>query len=412
VRRGITSRSGALSEPPFRRFFTGQAASLLGDGMAPVALAFAVIGLGGSPTELGLVLAAQALPLVAFLLVGGVFADRLPRRGVMLGADVVRGLAQSACAVLLVTGHAEIWMLAALQVPYGAASAFFNPAMTGLTPSIVSAPRLQQANALRGLAESAGAIVGPALAATIIAVASPGWALGADAATFLVSTFALTGLRVPPSDRIEPRPFLRDLREGWSEFRARPWIVAIVVSILVGTLPAAAWRVLGPGVSEDRLGGATAWALLNAADGVGALIGGLLALGWRPARPLLVASVIILVFPVRMAMLALDIPVWPIAVASLACGLSVAFFNTVWETALQREVPAQALSRVSAYDWFGSLALRPIALAVMGPIAVGLGTDTTLWLAAGLVLVTTIAPLGLRSVRDLRDPGVSASGAT
>src|SRR2546425_6346966 len=159
----IADRLGALREPNFRLFFLGQAVSRLGDGVAPVALTFAVLGLTHSPSDVGFLFAARSVPLVGFLLIGGVFGDRLPRRRLMLTADLVRFLSQGLVAALLIGGRARLWELLALQAVHGAATAFFSPALTGLMPAIVSAGRLQEANSLRGLAASAGNIAGPAL---------------------------------------------------------------------------------------------------------------------------------------------------------------------------------------------------------------------------------------------------------
>jgi hypothetical protein len=382
----------------FRLLFAGQAASLLGDGMVPVALSFAVLELTGSVSDLGIVLTAQAVPLVAFLLVGGVFADRLPRRGVMLGADCVRGAVQAASAVLLIAGTARLWELIVLQAMYGLATAFFSPAISGLMPLVTRPEHLQQANALRGLAQSAGRIVGPALAGLLVAAGSPGWALAVDAATFGVSTATLAALAVPPHAKLPPQHFVRDLIDGWREFTALPWAVAIVAAIAAGSIPWAAWPVLGPKVARDALGGAGAWALISAGIGVGALIGGLVALRLHARRPLVVGSATMLVFPIPLALLALEAPAAVVAVAALAGGLATTLFNALWETALQRSVPPEALSRVTAYDWFGSLALNPVGYAVIGPIAVALGVHVTLWLAAAATLATIVGPLFMPSV--------------
>ena len=165
--------------------------------MVGVALAFAVLDLTGSVTDLGLVFAAKTIPLVVFLLVGGVLADRLPRRAVMLTADLVRLTTQGVIAVLLISGHATIWELALTQAVYGAATAFFNPASTGLIPAVISPGRLQQANALRALAMAVGNVAGPALAGILVAAASPGWALAVDAVSFGASAVFLALLRLP-----------------------------------------------------------------------------------------------------------------------------------------------------------------------------------------------------------------------
>jgi hypothetical protein len=185
---------GVLAERDFRLLFTGQVVSQLGDAFTPIALAWAILDLTNSAGDLGYVIAARSVPLVGFLLVGGVFADRLPRRAVMVGADLVRLGTQSTTAILLLSGSARIWELAALQAAHGAATAFFNPAATGLTPQVVSPERLQDANGLRGIAMSSSGILGLTLSAALVAGIGPGWALGADALTFLVSAICLAAL--------------------------------------------------------------------------------------------------------------------------------------------------------------------------------------------------------------------------
>jgi MFS family permease len=391
-----------LRERNYRLFFLGQTVSLLGDGMVNVALAFAVLDLTGSASALGLVLAARMVPLVGFLLAGGVMADRLPRRTVMIAADLVRVASQGAIAALLIAGVAEVWQLAALSAVTGSATAFFNPASTGLMPAVVSPERLQQANALRGLAMAAGQIAGPALAGVLVAGAGAGWALAVDAATFAVSVAFLARLRVPAMERLVVRSVLADLREGWDTFRSLSWLWTFVAAATIGNFVTAASGVLGPLVAKESLGGATAWALIVSAVGVGSLAGGVLALHVQPRRPMLMATLPLYLFAAPLAMLALELPAVYIAGVSLLSGAGLMISNTVWETTLQRHVPAEALSRVSSYDWFGSLAFQPLGFAIWGPVAELNGVGRTLWVAFALMIVTTTALLLVPSIRRLR----------
>ena len=236
-----------------------------------------------------------------------------------------------------------------------------------------------------------------------MATASPGFALAADAATFGVSAAALAQLSVPSSpSRVAP-VFVTELREGWREFRARSWVVAIVVAVGIGGIAWAAFPVLGPAVAKESLGGASAWGVISAGAGVGALSGGLLALRLRPERPVLTGWLVTLVFPLPLVLLALRAPAAVVAISALLTAASTTFFNALWETALQRHIPAHALSRVSAYDWFGSMALEPVGLALIGVLAGGLGIDTALWLAAGTLWLTWLLPLFLPSLWALRE---------
>ncbi|HSD78175.1 MAG TPA: MFS transporter [Solirubrobacteraceae bacterium] len=390
-----------LRERDYRLLFTGQAVSLLGDGMFNVALAFAVLHLGGSATQVGLVFAARMVPMVACLLAGGVVADRLPRRAVMVAADVARLASQGAMAALLIASAAEIWTLAVLAGVTGAATGFFNPASTGLLPAVVAAERLQQANALRGLSMAAGQIAGPILAGVLVAVAGAGWALAVDAASFGVSAAFLVGLRLPPRASRAATSFLVDLREGWDTFRERTWLWTFVASAAVGNVLFASWNVLGPVVAERDLGGAAAWGVIVGAMGAGSIAGGLAALHARPRRPLLVATLAVAVFSLPLAGLALALPAPAIAAAALVSGGGLMLSNTVWESTLQRHIPAAALSRVSAYDWFGSMAFQPLGLALWGPVAGAIGIAPALWVAFVLQVASVLALLAVPDIRRL-----------
>jgi predicted MFS family arabinose efflux permease len=390
----------ALRERQFRLLFTGQIISLFGDALTGVALAFAVLDIG-SATDLGYVFAAKTVPLVGFLLVGGVFADRLPRRVVMLTADVVRCGAQGAVALLVLTHAAHIWEIVILQAVSGTASAFFNPASTGLTPLTVSPERLQQANALRGLSMASTGIIGAAVSGALVAGVGAGWALAVDAATFAVSAFFLAQLQLPPHVKLAAQSFLGDLREGWREFASRTWVWVIVLAASIGNMMTSVFVVLGAVISKDSLGGAGAWAAILAALGAGSLIGGVVSLHVRVRHALFFGSSLLGFLAVPTALLAVRAPVAVIAAGALLAGIGNMIFNALWETALQQHVPPAALSRVSAYDWFGSLAFQPLGLVVAGPAAAAFGAGTTLWIASGGIIAMALLAVGTPSVRHL-----------
>lgn len=399
--RGLPESLSVLRERGFRLLFWGQAVSLLGDGMVNVALAFAVLGLGGSASELGLVLAARMLPLVGLLLAGGVVADRLPRRAVMVAADLVRFASQGAMAALLIAGVAEIWMLGALAAVTGAATGFFNPASTGLMPAVVSPERLAQANALRGVTKATGDIAGPVIAGVLVATAGTGWAMAIDAATFLVSAAFLSRLWLPEPERLPASSFTADLREGWAVFRSLTWVWTFVLCATVGNVLWGAWSVLGPVVAQQELGGAAGWAAAVGAFGAGSLAGGVLALHVDPPRPMLVVTLALLPFSIPLVLLAVHAHLAPLAATAFLAGAGLMVSNTLWETTLQRHVPSESLSRVSAYDWFGSMALQPVGLALWGPVSAAVGTKTALWVAFAGGTISTIALLAVRDIRAL-----------
>ena len=388
----------------FRLLFGSQAVSLLGDGMINVALAFAVLEVGGAASAVGLVFALRTLPMVGSLLVGGVVADRASRRAVMVGADLVRLAAPGATAALLIGGAAEVWSLAVLAGVSGAATGFYVPAATGLLPALVAPEDLQRANGLRLSAMAGGEVLGPLVAGGLVVAAGAGWAIAIDAATVAVSA-ALLG-RMGAAARAKGAgagaSFLGDLRDGWRAVRARTWIWATIVSASFANLVWGAWTALGPVIADRELGGAGAWGMVLAAMGAGGLAGGVLAIRTPPRRPIVVFALSGVFFAAPLALLAAGSPLALLAAAALVSGVAMMFGNAVWESTLQREVPADSISRVSAYEWFGSSGLRPVGLAMWGPIAVAIGFTAALWLAFALLVVASLALLLSRDVRELR----------
>jgi MFS family permease len=397
------SRLGPLARREFRLLFLARGISFFGSAIAPVAIAFAVLDLTGSASDLGLVLAARMVPQLVFMLVGGVWADRLPRHLVMVASDLITGGAQAATAALLLTGNAEIWHLVVLQAVGGSAFAFFFPASTGLVPQTVEAPLLQQANAVLRLALNAGAIGGAAIGGILVAAFGPGWALAIDAATFFASAAFLVRMRVTRGERLEAPNFLRELREGWREFVSRTWLWVIVVGFgVLNAVQAGAFNVLGPVVAKDELGGAGAYGAIFAAEASGLVVGGVLMLRLRPSRPLYLGCMAMLLMPPVLVLLALGAPLPRILAASLAMGVGIEIFSVMWETALQQHVPEQALSRVSSYDALGSFIFIPLGQLAAGPTADAIGVDETLYLAAGIVTLSILAMLAVPDIRHLR----------
>jgi MFS family permease len=391
-----------LRDRDFLRFFGAQAISMFGDRMVAVALAFAVLEIGGTATQVGTVLAMRALPLIACLLIGGVVADRASRRAVLIGADVVRLGSQGALAAWLILGRPSVLAVGLLAGVTGGGSGFAAPATTGLLPEVVGPERLADANGLRATAFSAGELVGPLLSGVLVAAAGPGWALGIDALTFGASAALLIGLRAPAAaGRVAAQSFLAELRQGWDAFRAKRWVWTFVIYASVSNLLFGAYKVLGPVVAHRSLGGAATWGLLVSAMGAGTIVGALLALRMRPRRPMLVVVATCPSFAAPVIALAATRLVAVIALGALLAGLGLMLGNTLWETTLQRHVPSESLSRVSSYDWFGSLALDPIGLAIWGPVAAAIGISASLWTASALLVAGALALLAVPEVRSL-----------
>jgi predicted MFS family arabinose efflux permease len=397
----IRHRLGALQEPRFRLLWTAQSFSSIGDSMVLVAVPFAALQIGGSPTAVGLVFAAALVPRIALMLVGGVWADRLPRQHVMIAADLVRATGQAAGAFVLLAGVADLWQLALIAAIHGSGAAFFTPAASGLVPETVSAPRLQQANALIGVSRNVFAIVGPALAGLLVYAFGPGWVYAIDAGTFAVSASFLVRL---PAGRAAPAPrkkFMVDLAEGWREVTTRSWVWASILYFAVWNFAIAAFFVLGPVVSDRELGGARDWGLILSGGAIGSVVGSLLALRIRPRRPLFVGYLLISVAALPTILLVRPFPALVIAAAAVVAMVTLAFAVTLWQTALQERIPREALSRVFSYDWLGSLVLMPLGFAVAGPLAMAIGIDATLWLAAGLLFASSIAVALVPGVRRI-----------
>jgi len=375
---------------------------MLGSAMAPVGLAFAVLDLTGSTSDLGIVLASRAITTIVLLLIGGVWADRLPRHVVMVTANVASGAIQAVVAALILTGHAQVWELAVLGFLNGASIAFFFPASSGIVPQTVPPELQQQANAALGMGLNTTNMVGAALGGLLVAATSPGWAIAADAATFGLAAVVIGAMHLPPGLRVPGSTVVRELREGWSDFWSRGWLWAIVLQFgVVNAFESGAIGVLGPGVAKAHLGGPAAWGAILAATVVGNLLSGLVMLRWQPRRILLVAT--LAVFPMTLPLLALarPAPLVVVAAAGFIAGFSVEIFGVLWDTAMQQEIPQEKLSRLYSYDALGSWALIPLALALIGPVSVALGTRTTLLACAALVVGATAPVFLSRDVRRL-----------
>jgi predicted MFS family arabinose efflux permease len=396
------SRLGPLRGRDFRLLFVARTTSRLGGSMAPVALAFGVLTtLHGSPTDLGIVLAARLIPTVCFILLGGVLGDRLPRNVVMVGSNAVSGASQAAAAALLLTGHASVASLAGLAAVNGLSSAFFMPASEGIVPQIVDAAVLQEANALLRLSLNATNILGAAIGGLVVAASSPGWAITVDAASFFIAAVATAAMRLP-AVTVAAKSVLQDLRDGWHDFWSRTWLWAIVIQF--GVLNAAqtgAIDVIGPKVAKEHLGGAAAWGGFLAATSIGLVGSGLLLMRWRPRRLLLVATIACFPFALPLVALAIPTPEAVLIATGLAWGFSSEVFGVMWTVAMQQQIPRERLSRMYSYDMLGSFVLMPLGVAIAGPISTVVGDRATLVGCAAFIVAATAPVLLSRDVRTL-----------
>jgi MFS family permease len=402
---------GAWRESNFRLLFIGQTTSSFGNTLVPVALAFAVLDLTGSASALGEVLGAQAVATLVFLLVGGVVADRVSRRALMVGADAIRGGGMLALGLLLVAGHPSVLTLAGLAAVTGMASALFTPAAAGLMPALVKPEHLQQANAMQQVAGSAAGIIGPAVAGVCVVTVGPGWAIIADAGTFFVNVGMLLLIRFTHVRRAAGRNWFRDLREGWTAVRTRDWLRNTMLGASIFNVLYAMYAVLGPVVCRQSYHGAGAWAAVATAAAVGSVVAGVAAGKLRPRHPLrlaIPASALFGLTPLAFSWL-LPIPVIVVAAALAGAGLTI--FGVLWETNFQRNVPEELLSRTSSFEWFGSLIAYPAGLAIAGPLAAAVGSRLMLFAVGAIVLVESALLLAAPSTRRLTAMPPASPGA-
>jgi MFS family permease len=403
----MSSYLRVLRHRDFRYLFYGQAASVTGDRLVVVALALYVTQRTGSATDLSLVLAAQSLPLVGLLLLGGVFADRLPRHRIMVGTDLVRGALHVLLAGLIFAGSVAIWQLMVIEALFGAAQAFFQPAFSGLVPQTVPEELIQDARALTESVSNVAFMVGPALATALVLGVGAGEAFALDAATFLFSAAML--LRMNPRARGEapaPASVLGDLRSGWHEVRSRTWVWLTIAVFTVAVMCVyAPWYSLAPLIARDHYGSAGVFGLLESCAGLGAVAGALAGLRWHPAHPLRAGMLLVLAWPVQDLLFSLGAPTPVVVVSALATGFGFSLLGIWWETALAQHIPAAALSRVSAWDWMGSFALLPVGFLVVGPLAASVGARLVLGAGAVIGLIALALALASPSVRQLRPRG-------
>ncbi|HEY3182175.1 MAG TPA: MFS transporter [Gaiellaceae bacterium] len=399
--RQLGGKLGALQEGQFRLLWLGRVSSSIGDSLIGVALAFAVLEVSGSATALGLVLALFTLSRVALTLVGGVFADRLPRREVMLVCDGARAIVEAFTAAMLLTGQMTLTMFCVTISIFGAASAFFGPASTGLVPQTVSPERLQEANALLGLSQSMTNVFGPVLSGLLVAGVGTGWVFAVDAASFVASALFLLRLKLPAHQRPPAPHFLTDLAKGLQEVRIRPWVWTSMIAFSITNLCFAAFLVLGPVVARNELGGARHWGVIAGGGAIGAVLGGVWALRVRPGRPLFAGFTAWALLALPLLALAPPLPALVVAV-SYAVGLGgISFGKALWETTLQARIPREVLSRVSSYDWLTSFVFMPIGFVAFGPMAKQIGIGATLLIAGAAVATVNLAVALLPPVRAI-----------
>ena len=396
----------ALRSRDFRLLWLAQSVSVVGDALVIVAVGLYVTRITGSASDVSFVLAAYATPLVVFLLIGGVIAERMPRQLVIITSSLVRAVLHGTLAVLIATGTVRIWHMIVIGLLYGSAEAFFRPAYTALVPQTVASDEdIQSAQALGGISNELANLASPALATALVLGIGGAWAFGLDAATFLVSAGLVSQVhaRHRGGRRPERQPFVVELQHGWQAVRERPWVLWTIVCVSIALLTALApFLVLGAAIARHNYGTEAVYGLATTAFGVGTMTGALIGSRWHPQYPMRVGASLSTVWPAAIGVYAAGPPrlvLYPI-MAVAGAGIGVA--SVLWETALAQRVPAHLLSRVSAWDWMGSLALLPLGYVLSGWLGRVVGDARLLQIGAAIGTIAALAGLLPRSIRQLR----------
>ena len=398
----MRSRFGALSQPNFRRLWIGQTISAGGDGLTGVALTFAVLAISGSATDLGIVFAAFLIPRVAFLLIGGVWADRLPRRYVMIASDLVRAGAQLMVGVAVLSQTHELWPFVVAAAVSGAASAFFTPAMVGLIPQTITSDRLQDGNALLGVSQWAARLGGPVIAGVAVAAGVLGPLFVIDAVSFVFGAVMLWRLTVGNESTVASQPFMDDFRDGWSQVTRRRWLVVSLGAFALANLGFSGLFILGPVMVSANHNGAADWGVAMGLFALGGLVGAAAAMRVRPARPLSAAFPIWLGMPFMLVLLSSSPPLAILAAGAFIASACTTLTDTIWHTTVQQQIPSEHLSRVSSVDWTVSMVISPLGNLAVGPLAATVGTQAALLVLAAIAGVPLALVAFVPSVRAIR----------
>ena len=388
-----------LAGRQFRLLWLAATTSAVGSAFVPVAMAFAVLRIGGNATSLGIVLLVGTVAGLASYQVAGVWADRLSRRNLMLTADLVRLVVEAGVAALLLTGHATIWELAVGSAVVSIGTAFEGPASISLVPEVVSTDKLQKANSLLSMSVSGSSVLGPAVSGIMVAAVGPGWAFALDAASFAGSAGFLVVMAPLGRPQASHEHFLADLATGWREVISRDWAWSTLIGNALSNMAFAVFMVLGPVLAVRRLGGASGWGLVSSGIVAGELLAGLVTLWYRARRPVSfgMATSVLLAAPVLALAAHQAVAVVTAAAVVGVCGGMI--LNNNWDTAIQQLVPNEVLARFRSYDYLLAFVAIPVGYAVAGPLQSALGADRVLFGAGATVAVANFVPAVLPAVR-------------
>ncbi|CNC56359.1 MFS transporter [Yersinia intermedia] len=398
----VSSSRHVFHYAPFRNLFFARLLTVLGNGIAPIALAFAVLDIGGSAADLGLVVAARSIFNVAFLLIGGVLADRYSRSKVLLSSSVIAALSQGIVAWLVLDGTATIMWLAVLGTINGAAAGIALPASSAMVPQTVPARNLREANAFIQLGIYGGTVIGASLGGVLTAAIGPGWGLAVDALGFAASAPLYLLIRTASAQLLTSQTnILQDLRDGWQEFIARAWVWTIVAQFtVVNAAFSGVVMILGPIVADASFGRAS-WGIIVAAQSIGLIAGSFIALRWRPRRDLFIGVILVALCAIPITLLSMVSSTAILMGAFFIAGVGFGQFGVVWAHSLQTHIPPEKLARVYAYDAMGSFVAIPIGELAAGPLAMHYGSRAVLLASAVAVVIATIAASLTPAIRRL-----------
>lgn len=377
--------------------------SNVGNGMSPIALAYGVLSIEGTDGgDLSIVMAARFFPMIAFMLFGGVFADRFQRNRIVGGSDILGSFLAAVSAISLIAGSSSVLLLAAMGALFGVLNALWWPAMSGVLPEILPKEKLQEGNAVVGLLSNIGNISGTLLGGVIVAALNPGWALLIDAASFFIAGVIVWNLNLPSKSKVESPGIIHDLFVGWREFISRSWVVTMVLTFaLINMVFESMYQVLGPLNFSDPDSGPKQWSLNLAGLTAGMMIGGVIVLKTKFKQPLLVSMILIAISAVWDFTLAFDLPLIYCIAAAIFSGISLEIFMVTWNTSMQTHIPEESYSRVNAYDALGSFGIAPLGIVIAGPLASHFGVNSILLVTGSITFFAALASLTVKSVRNL-----------
>jgi MFS family permease len=394
--------SSPWARSEFRWFFVGQSISVLGGALSPVALSLATLDASGKSSNLAVVLVAQSVPMLVFLVIGGAMADRVRRTAVLVFSNLGAGLTQGAVAAVLITGNYHLGLIAGLEVLNGTCAAFTSPALRGIIPQLVDKTAQQRANAAVATSKNLAKVIGPAFGGIIVVSIGGGWAVAIDGASYLIAAFCMTRLALPPIASPVTRKLISDIREGWSEFRRLPWVVVIVTAFtLTNCILGGVWMVLGPTIARVTIG-ETSWGIVLSSRAIGLLAMGLVMYRVTVRRLLAVGQLCAVLFAIQLVVLGLKLPAYYLIIAAFIGGLGSAVSNISWDTSLQEHVAQAVLSRVASYDTLGSYAAVPIGELAVIPIAAAAGQYKVAVIGGFLYAAIALAALASSSVRKVK----------